>query len=596
MARSPENGPEKTPESASVSRIEEQIKKIEGMSSVMGSEPDLSDVWQSEEFLALAPEEQSRIRTAHGAAAESEAEAAPAAEKPSAEARVEAPESRTEKRGQKPKTWLFLNYVLKRDPSTGAFSVSEVRAKYDERKKRYEQGKNPLPTAITLPEQLAALIDAEPEFGEKVIAACEKIRKRLDEPGERGGLKIVFDDGQPKWKYSLDGAVGRDRKGRRPRKVALKPGETDWQSGARAVASADEMPKNVSELAAAYWSKKDEGQKPGPQEEYWRQPLWRDWYGKAIQRKREDIISGELGRLSVGDFEAAAAKAPEAGAEEVQVAVPEARGEEPQAAVEPEAPSAEAVPSAEPAPEAPAAEAEAEPAVETEAAPAEEAPSAPAEAELKEQAESGLTTEKVGADAEPIVDKLLPAFQPLYTLPKDKLLLVKRVTQSAAALLNDIYRKEGVADAADKLNQTAYIEAVVRAVVRRLNGESGEHDERREAESRFFAEHQGLDRGKFELTPEGGVSAKLDKYGGDAEKGLSSAVKDLVADAVAGETGRGAEEAAARISEVIVMGVKELAKRDIIEYDERAGRLTITDPGKFTEIIRRRFRKLTGKA
>lgn len=208
-------------------------------------------------------------------------------------------------RSARPKTWLFRGYQLVREPRTGFWCVHENRDRLNEATGLYEPNEKPIRTAIAVPETCWPDLAADQLKGQEVVAFCEAVRRRLDQSGGEGGLKLLFDcrygrDGQPagwqpKWKHQSEPpAASGDPFARRLRHVSerlLLVARDNWDPSSRHVDDPDLMPNDLFQLACGYWDMRSVGQRPA---EYWKTPLWRDWFGKAIQRKREAVISEEL--------------------------------------------------------------------------------------------------------------------------------------------------------------------------------------------------------------------------------------------------------------------------------------------------------------
>lgn len=229
-------------------------------------------------------------------------------------------------RTARPKTWLFRGYELVREPRTGFWCVYENRDRLNETTGLYEPNEHPIRTMIIVPEVCMSELEAGSSAKtEEIICHCESARRRLDQAGGDGGLKLLFDrrygrDGQqagwqPKWKYQSEpfATAGADdpfaRRLRRASERILLIARDDWGVAARRVEDPDILPKNLYQLACDHWDRRAAGQFSP---EYWKTPLWRDWFGKAIQRKRESIISEELARRYAAAAETAVTAAGDA--------------------------------------------------------------------------------------------------------------------------------------------------------------------------------------------------------------------------------------------------------------------------------------------
>ncbi|MFC1638969.1 hypothetical protein ACFL26_01715 [Patescibacteria group bacterium] len=110
-----------------------------------------------------------------------------------------------------------------------------------------------------------------PDLSENPLAVAERcaaLRRELD----RSGVKIFFDRGRdsarpkPKWRYRLGGRLRTDY-------ISPAPGASD---------DADTMPAELIEFVESH-------------PDYYRMRHWLSWFGRMIQRKREEVIRRELG-------------------------------------------------------------------------------------------------------------------------------------------------------------------------------------------------------------------------------------------------------------------------------------------------------------
>ncbi|KPJ84690.1 hypothetical protein AMJ57_05685 [Parcubacteria bacterium SG8_24] len=114
-------------------------------------------------------------------------------------------------------------------------------------------------TSIELPDAVKTYVRTEGGAQEALLDLCRRLRREID--GGKG-LKLIFDDlpdgsRLPKWKYRLAGRVREEKIG---------------EGG---------IPAEMLGLV------KDDAQ-------YWRRPEWKRWFGRALQAKRDEIITRHI--------------------------------------------------------------------------------------------------------------------------------------------------------------------------------------------------------------------------------------------------------------------------------------------------------------
>ncbi len=237
--------------------IAEQVSALVKLYATSGETPDLSVIWNGEDFEKL-PEDVRRaakewVASKYGIADETvEAAAETPSEKPAAQ---ETPENG---RGRKPKRREFVSYRLERDGD--ALVVAEDYDEWDETTEKYVR--RATKTAIALPQAVAESAAADRTAAEKFVAFVNDARRDLD----RRGVKLFFDcppDAPekicPKWKYFVEG-----RKKEEPLNVE------DLQIPEDVLAAVKADPKNFYHgIKKSYDA----------------------WFGPQMQKKREGIIS-----------------------------------------------------------------------------------------------------------------------------------------------------------------------------------------------------------------------------------------------------------------------------------------------------------------
>lgn len=554
--------------------VEAQAKAIVDMCAVTQEDPAEMLRSIAADLGNLPPAEQAIIRERFPF------DAAEAAEPQPAQPEVLAPAAPDKTKTEKPHTWLFDNYVLKQDPETGAFLIFENKSKYDEREKQYKPYDKPQPTTIKLPRGMSERLQQDPELGRQIIEFCEKLRRRLGELGGNGGLALPFDkrdskgqEWQPKWKYTLDDILAdkpaRDGSRVKPRETQLRRGNERWTSDSKKVDNANQLPPNLYDMAESYWQKNFRGE-AGPSDRYWLKRLWKSWYGKAIQRKREDIISEELGKRRFETVAGAGSVTPENRPIET-TPMDESRDEEQVTRTRvPEEPPM-AVP--EPAP--------------VRADRTEEPDAAPEKRETERRDEELLDF------SQPIARKLLPVIAELYpgSEKEDKLALIKHVTKSTLDILKDRYGRVEDAEALDRIWRMSFVEKLSGVIAKEFN--------RLETARRFFDEHSVFDENSVEVTGRNSIVMTLDRTA--EPEALMSAARQLVFDAFhePGKDGEKGDEMAgdeARLIRLVADALRRLkdTPADVVEYDGKAGKLNITDLETMRRVIKSKARTPKG--
>jgi hypothetical protein len=251
--------------------IAEQVSALVKLYATSGETPDLSVIWNGEDFEKL-PEDVQRaakewVASKYGIAAEEPAEqeapaSAPAAAEPP-HPKEGRPERRENERRPKPKQRVFVGYRLERKGD--AFTVVEDFDDLAEDGNTY--ARKALETTIALPAEIAASVGGDAERAKELIAFIESRRNELEGNGDsKKSTKLFFDcpDGQPeklcpKWKYVVGGEKRED---------ILKIDDLQVPEDILRAVKAD--PKKF------YHSIKEAYDK---------------WFGPVLQRKREDVIT-----------------------------------------------------------------------------------------------------------------------------------------------------------------------------------------------------------------------------------------------------------------------------------------------------------------
>lgn len=270
----------KTSEKFDMSERAEQVRahfeEMRNIMSVMDEEPDYSSLFNSVQFKELPPEAQAEIRKEY-TEARTAGEDAPeflalsegeqeilrkefGGDKPGgsvgiAEHPTPAVETK-EPRESRPKKRKFLAYHIYFDQEGGQAHLTEDYQDWDRRRQDYRKRKD-VPTAIDISKSLVSKLSADPSLQKMFTSYCGDIREELDERG----VKLFFDpsrteggDVVPKWKFFLDS----------------KPVEH--------YLTLDDLPHGIRTMVRE-------------DREYFKRPEYKKWFGKAMQRKREEVIS-----------------------------------------------------------------------------------------------------------------------------------------------------------------------------------------------------------------------------------------------------------------------------------------------------------------
>jgi hypothetical protein len=241
--------------------VRQQIERVVKMSRSMKMEPDLAPVWDGEKFSSLPETLQREVRAWAEANGYAVSEAGSSAEKePAAPSAPEGRNERKEKRERNQPKRRFLGYRVAPE-ADGGFGIEEDYEEWDDQDQAYKA--KTVKTSIAFTSTLAEKMAADPDVAATVSGFAGQVRGELD----RSGVKIFFDRPKtepekiyPKWKYALEGRTAQE-----PIKI-------------------DEIPQEVM----------DEVRK---NKEYFKTDVWKKWFGKRMQRKREEIISAELAKL-----------------------------------------------------------------------------------------------------------------------------------------------------------------------------------------------------------------------------------------------------------------------------------------------------------
>lgn len=238
--------------------IAEQASALVKLYASSGETPDLSVIWNGEDFEKL-PEDVQRAAKAwvaekYGIAAEepSEASEPPSAEAPPAQ---EAPEG---ERGRRPKRREFVGYRLEREDD--GFTVTEDYDEWDATAEKYVR--RTTKTTIVPPPDVAKKIAANAAEAERFVRTIDGLRKDIDTRGVKMFFDRPKDDAEkifPKWKWFVGGKK-------------FDP-----------AVPLEEIPEEIIALVKA-----------DPQ--YHKKPEWTKWFGKKMQKKREDVIAENAAR------------------------------------------------------------------------------------------------------------------------------------------------------------------------------------------------------------------------------------------------------------------------------------------------------------
>lgn len=155
----------------------------------------------------------------------------------------------------------FVEYRLSRTGEGGDFIVIDIFDEFNPIIDEYERKRE------------ATSIDVPAQFGQKFVQLCTEVRRELD----RFGLKIFFDPPgagggiRPKWRYKLGGRMRTDfAEVTDGTAEECDPYESD----------PDVVPADIVEMVRA-------------DREYYRRKEWKDWFGRKLQRKREEVVRRE---------------------------------------------------------------------------------------------------------------------------------------------------------------------------------------------------------------------------------------------------------------------------------------------------------------
>ncbi|MFA6603550.1 MAG: hypothetical protein WCT10_01755 [Patescibacteria group bacterium] len=559
--------------------VEERLKVVAGLYAAGGAKPDFSSIWQDEDFLKLDETAQADLKARYAAdqtEPETFEETRPENE-PAPEPRQPEKRENVERTRQRPNKWVFQNYLLKPDRETGGFLIFETKQRLNEQTGQPEITRHPQRTAIRLPEALAAQITSGEVSPEEMLAYCEKLRRSLDGKENEGGLRLHFDPQRsqddapdvwlPKWKYGRKEISG-SKSQLVPQYQMINIGEEPWIEKKSRSADPDILPPNLNQIANDYWR---EGGR-----QYWREnQTWKDWYGKALQRKREDIITAELNRGGFGV--AAAAETDRPATERQEKAAPKIL-----------VPAPEREEQAEPPIPAPTLKAETAPVEHRDKPPRppriENAPTQPAKVEKKESARP-LEASQVARDASAFIRHLRLAYEPLYANSPDRSGLATRLVDATLTLLEEQYINRGQLRPKTRLDREN--DGEYRTLVARLVS--------------FGSRHPRLERfqeAKIVPLDDNRVVFELDNSGTEAlARTFIHSIRELVADTLEqrGMEASGIETEAEEIDadakeEAVKVMVKVLNKAKdpadaIIGFDAVKGLLNINDHRKLGEKI-----------
>lgn len=166
-----------------------------------------------------------------------------------------------------PQKRRFVEYRLVRRDE-GGFGVVDIFDEYNPVIDDYERKREE--TRIAVPSGM----------GESFVRACTEIRRELD----RFGLKMFFDPPyrsghpRPKWRYRLGGRIRTDFA------EVVNTDQGDPYEG-----DPDIVPEDIVEMVMSdrkYYMRKD----------------WKDWFGRKLQRKREDVVRREALQFAQPDI------------------------------------------------------------------------------------------------------------------------------------------------------------------------------------------------------------------------------------------------------------------------------------------------------
>lgn len=234
--------------------IAEQVSAIVKLYATSGETPDLSVIWNGEDFEKLPEDVQQAAKEwvagKYGIAAEEPAESA---EAPAVQDVPPARETPEGERGRRPKRRAFVGYRLERE--NDGFSVTEDYDEWDTATEKYVR--RTTKTTIVPPPDIAEKIAADPAEADRFMRVIDGLRKDIDTRGVKMFFDRPKDDAEkvfPKWKWFVGGKK-------------FDP-----------AVPAEEIPEEIIALVKA-----------DPQ--YHKKPEWTKWFGKKMQKKREDVIA-----------------------------------------------------------------------------------------------------------------------------------------------------------------------------------------------------------------------------------------------------------------------------------------------------------------
>jgi hypothetical protein len=166
----------------------------------------------------------------------------------------------SDERAEPPKKRRFVEYRLAREAEGGDFAVYDIFDEFNPVTDEYERKRE------------VTSIDVPAGLGQEFISACTAIRREID----RFGMKMFFDNigsygkTHPKWRYRLSGRLRTDFV-----RVADEDHEDPYDG------DPDSVPVGIVEMVRA-------------DREYYRKKDWKIWFGRKLQRKREDVIRQEV--------------------------------------------------------------------------------------------------------------------------------------------------------------------------------------------------------------------------------------------------------------------------------------------------------------
>lgn len=571
---------EKTPESVGLSaadllfgQLDEQFHIRQELMAGIQEEVDFGEVVNSEEFQNAPPEVRTRLAEKYGLdlpdepADESQPEkaAAEAAEPRQAAESAEAAEVtfpvdlKAELEKRHPRKIIFTGYRLAWDKS-GQPRLEETGHYFNRKTRQYEDYRNPPPVRIEFPEQLTPRLK-ELEVRQAVLEFAGKLRKHLGE----GGLNLFFDrrrqqEGEPeqwnpKWKYAPD----PDRPNRY-REEYMTLGTDTWEIGQSEDADVAEVPWNVYQAVEEF---RRGNSSDTPLSVLARQnPTYGDWYGKAIQSKRDQIVSQELAgrefeKMPTGTVtvsEQPAGQDTEKGAE---------RSESPERALKPRAAVARRALRALRR-ESPTDRVETAEKLDSERLKKPETPKTPETAALE------LDIERLSADARPHIRTALKAMREIWKDDPKK--QIKEAIRLTTDRLNEEYAREGLIPKGDSDSLTAYAEHMVQLA----RQETAALD--------FLAANQHLSADHFDLTPDGELEADL---GGEAwSEALDQRAVEVIRQAIADGGLEISQENLERLAQTMAAAIREHGQTDFARLDQEKGRLWLSDWDGLKKMVR----------